>query len=864
MSINSKYRVHEVGKDFNKKSTDILALLTEYFGENPKNNHMTALSENELDLLFDYFTQKHQVTDMNEFFKDCMDQAAKIAEEKKKEEAKAVPPTVEKAPQANKEQIKSGQEKIAEKAESKQATTQSAVKPIQNKAAANSAVSKQQPVHNNSVTGTVDNRGQQNRPVKKQPPARQQLKKVEPLRKNVENDGAPVVVVEKDDKNTAIPAGTVKFVDTRTPINVNLAKYDERLNEIAGEKGQKDYGRSKQKIKNKNRNKRPMQAKKEDEQARLRRMEQYEKDKKKHLSNVVLPEQIAVSELAARLRMTNAEVVKKLMLLGIMASASQIIDYDTASLVAEELGAKVSKEVVVTIEDQLIDDTEDIDENLEPRSPVVVVMGHVDHGKTSLLDAIRDENVVSGEAGGITQHIGAYTVKINDRDITFLDTPGHAAFTSMRARGAQVTDVVIIVVAADDGIMPQTIEAINHAKAAQVPIIVAVNKMDKPAANFDKVLQNLTEHELVPEAWGGDIICVPVSAKKREGIEQLLEMVLLVSDMQELKANPNREAKGTVIEAKLDKGRGPVATVLVQNGTLRMSDVLVAGTAVGRVRVMIDDKGNRIKEAGPSVPVEIVGLSEVPSAGDIFHVVKDERMARELVEERKHEKKEEIFKERSNISLDDLFAHIQEGSIKDLNIIVKADVQGSVEAVRTSLEKLSNEEVRVKVIHSAVGSVTESDVMLADASNAIIVGFNVRPDNNAKVVAEKSGIDIRLYRIIYDCIEEIESAMKGMLAPKFKEVSLGSAEVRQSFKVTGVGTIAGCHVKQGKIVRSAEVRLVRDGIVVYEGKIDSLKRFKDDAKEVAEGFECGIGLDRFNDIKDGDIIEAFINEEIKN
>ena len=592
-------------------------------------------------------------------------------------------------------------------------------------------------------------------------------------------------------------------------------------------------------------------------------MEQYEKDKKKHLSNIVLPESLSVSELASRLRMTNAEVVKKLMLLGIMASASQIIDYDTASLVAEELGATVSKEVVVTIEDKLIDDTEDKPEDLVPRSPVVVVMGHVDHGKTSLLDAIRKTNVVSGEAGGITQHIGAYTVKINDRDITFIDTPGHAAFTAMRARGAQVTDIVVLVVAGDDGIMPQTVEAINHAKAANVPIIVAVNKMDKPGADFDKTMQALTEYELVPEQWGGDVPCLPISALKHEGISDLLEYIILQADVAELKANPNREAKGTIIESKLDKGRGPVATVLVQNGTLHLGDIVVAGTSVGKVRVMINDKGERIKDAGPSVPVEIVGLSEVPAAGDIFHVVKDERMARELVEQRKHDKKEEEFKERSNISLDDLFAQIQEGHVKDLNIIIKADVQGSVEAVKSSLEKLSNDEVKVKVVHSAVGAINESDVMLASASNAIIVGFNVRPEGNAKTRAEHDKVDIRLYRIIYDCIEEIEAAMKGMLAPKFREVVLGHAEVRQTFKVSGIGTIAGCYVKQGKITRSADVRLVRDGIVIYEGKIDSLRRFKDDAKEVSEGYECGIGLERYNDIKEGDIIEAFVNEEIE-
>ena len=613
----------------------------------------------------------------------------------------------------------------------------------------------------------------------------------------------------------------------------------------------------------KGKNKRPAFSKHEDEQAKLKRLEQYEKDKKKHLANVVLPDQMSVSELAASLRMTNAEVVKKLMLLGIMASASQIIDYDTASLVAEELGAKVSKEVVVTIEDKLIDDSDDNKEDLLPRSPVVVVMGHVDHGKTSLLDAIRHTSVTSGEAGGITQHIGAYKVNLNGKDITFLDTPGHAAFTSMRARGAQVTDVVILVVAADDGIMPQTVEAINHSKAAGVPIVVAVNKMDKPDANFDRVLQALTEYELVPEQWGGDVICVPVSAVKGTGIEDLLENVLLVAEMQDLKANPNRKAKGTVIEAKLDKGRGPVATVLVQNGTLHSGDVVVAGTSVGRVRIMTDDKGSVIKEALPSTPVEIIGLSEVPSAGDLFYSVKDEKMARELVEQRKHEQKEELNRRNGNITLEDMFSRIQQGNMKTLNIIVKADVQGSAEAVRASLEKLSNDEVRVSVIHSAVGAITESDIMLANASDAIIVGFNVRPDSNAKTIAEKDGVDIRLYRIIYDCIEEIESAMKGLLAPKFREVTLGQAEVRQIFKVSGVGTIAGCYVKNGKIIRSAKVRLIRDGIVVYEGEIDSLKRFKDDVKEVAEGFECGIGLEKYNDIKENDIIEAFVDEEIK-
>ena len=821
-----KYKMNELSRDLGVKPQEISSLLNKAFGkEEPKSVHTAVLNEDEINYVFDHYIQTHASTDMKAFFDYCAEVSAKEAKEK---EAKAA----KEAEQKKAEEAKAAAEKKAAEKEAK----------------AEKAPEKQ-PAKTQNVRKT------------QKPVQREKMKTVEFKPKN---DFGESVTVVKSDSDNSIRSGSkvVKVIDTRIQQNVNLSKYDERLEEIAGAKGQKDYGKSKQKIKNKNR--RPVQSsKREDEQAKLRRMEQYEKDKKKHLSNIVLPESLSVSELASRLRMTNAEVVKKLMLLGIMASASQIIDYDTASLVAEELGATVSKEVVVTIEDKLIDDTEDKPEDLVPRSPVVVVMGHVDHGKTSLLDAIRKTNVVSGEAGGITQHIGAYTVKINDRDITFIDTPGHAAFTAMRARGAQVTDIVVLVVAGDDGIMPQTVEAINHAKAANVPIIVAVNKMDKPGADFDKTMQALTEYELVPEQWGGDVPCLPISALKHEGISDLLEYIILQADVAELKANPNREAKGTIIESKLDKGRGPVSTVLVQNGTLHLGDIVVAGTSVGKVRVMINDKGERIKDAGPSVPVEIVGLSEVPAAGDIFHVVKDERMARELVEQRKHDKKEEEFKERSNISLDDLFAQIQEGHVKDLNIIIKADVQGSVEAVKSSLEKLSNDEVKVKVVHSAVGAINESDVMLASASNAIIVGFNVRPEGNAKTVAEHDKVDIRLYRIIYDCIEEIEAAMKGMLAPKFREVVLGHAEVRQTFKVSGIGTIAGCYVKQGKITRSADVRLVRDGIVIYEGKIDSLRRFKDDAKEVSEGYECGIGLERYNDIKEGDIIEAFVNEEIE-
>ncbi|MBR3921106.1 MAG: translation initiation factor IF-2, partial [Oscillospiraceae bacterium] len=602
-------------------------------------------------------------------------------------------------------------------------------------------------------------------------------------------------------------------------------------------------------------------SKKETEAEKLRRLE-LERARKQQLK-VLIPDEIVVSELASRLKVTATDVIKKLMGLGVMATINEVVDFDTASLVAEELGAKVEKEVIITVEERLIDDTEDDDTNLSERSPVVVVMGHVDHGKTSLLDNIRKANVTAGEAGGITQHIGAYRVAVDGRDITFLDTPGHAAFTAMRARGAQVTDIAVIVVAADDGIMPQTIEAINHAKAADVSIIVAINKMDKPEANPDRVKQELTEHGLVIEEWGGDIICVPISAKTGMGIKELLENIILVADVKELKANPDRLAKGTVVEARLDKGRGPIATLLVQNGTLHTGDVIIAGTSVGRVRVMTNDKGQTVHEAGPSVPVEITGLAEVPSAGDIFNAVEDERLARELVELRRHEAKEEQFKQYQKVTLDNLFSHIAEGEIKELPLIVKADVQGSVEAVKQSLEKLSNDEVRVRVIHGGVGAVSESDVMLASASNAIIVGFNVRPDNVAAENAQRDNVEIRLYRIIYDAIEEIQDAMKGMLAPKTREVILGKAEVRNVFKITGAGTIAGSYITSGKVTRACQIRVVRDGIVIFEDKIDSLRRFKDDVKEVAQGFECGIGLEKFSDLKEGDVFEAFIIEEYK-
>ena len=603
----------------------------------------------------------------------------------------------------------------------------------------------------------------------------------------------------------------------------------------------------------------------QEEQEKMRRLQRQQQMAalKKIPVKVMIPDEISVGELASRMKRTAADVIKGLIKLGVMASISEVIDYDTAAIVAEEMGCKVEKEVHVTIEEQLFDEHEDKAEELQPRDPVVVVMGHVDHGKTSLLDAIRKTKVTAGEAGGITQHIGAYRVTINDKPITFLDTPGHAAFTSMRARGAQVTDIAILVVAADDGIMPQTIEAINHAKAAGVPIIVAVNKIDKPAANPDRVLQQLTEYELVPEEWGGDTIVCNISAKFGQGIDNLLEMVLLTAEMADLKANPNRKAHGTVIEAKLDKGRGPVATLLVQNGTLHAGDTVIAGTSVGRVRAMTNDDGKKIEQAGPSVPVEIIGLAEVPGAGDIFDAVDDEKMARELVEQRKDKEKEERNKLFHKVTLDNLFDSIQQGEMKELNIIVKADVQGSVEAVRSSLEKLSNDEVRVRVIHGAVGAINESDVMLAAASGAIIVGFNVRPDRTATDSAAQQGVDMRMYRVIYDAIEEMEQAMKGMLEPKFKEVVLGHAEVRQVFKITGAGAVAGCYVQDGKIQRNAEVRVVRDGIVFHEGHLNTLKRFKDDVKEVTTGQDCGLNIESFNDIRVGDIVEGYEQVEVK-
>jgi len=799
-----KYKVHEFGKDIGISSNEIMDLLEKY-STRPK-NHMAPLSAKELDMLFEVITVMHGNRNVAAYME---------ALNAPKAHAAASKPAAKPAPKAAPKPAP----KPAPKAEPK---PEPAKKPAPKPSEA--------PVERKGPT----------------PGATQTISGPPPKKKKTG---------ERQEKGQL----EKRYVDTRT-VTVDLSKYDQKLEDLAPEKA-RDLGKQFQKLKKQGGNNRRQKGRKETEAEKIKRLEA-ERAKRPQLQ-VVIGEEIVVYDLAAKLHATNAQIIKKLMELGIMAAANQTIEFDAAALVAEEFGAKVTKEEVVTIEEKLIDESEDVDENLQPRNPVVVVMGHVDHGKTSLLDAIRDANVTAGEAGGITQHIGAYKVTINGQDITFLDTPGHEAFTTMRARGAQVTDIAILVVAADDGIMPQTVEAINHAKAAGVSIIVAINTMDKEGANPDKVKQALTEYELIPEEWGGDVICVPVSALKRQGIEELLENVLLVAEMRELKANPDRAAKGTVIEARLDKGRGPVATVLVQNGTLHHGDTIIAGTSVGRVRVMLDDRGRTVKVAGPSDPVEIVGLDSVPEGGDIFHAVSDERMARELVEQRKFSAKEEKFTASSAVSLDDLFARIQEGAVKDFNIIVKADVQGSAEAVRQSLEKLSNEEVRVKVIHAAVGGINESDVMLAMASNAIIVGFNVRPDAPARDSAARNKIDIRTYRIIYECIEEIEAALKGMLAPKVREKVTGHAEIRQVIKISGVGSVGGCYVTDGNIQRGCSVRLLRDNVVIFEGALASLKRFKDDVKEVNEGYECGMSIEKYNDIKEGDVIEGYIMEEYK-
>ena len=804
MSSFEKYRVHEVAKDFNMTSKAIAEILTKY-ATTPK-NHMQVLEDGELSVIFDYLTQHNQCESMEDLFK--------------------IP--------AKPEQPKAAEKNAEKGAEPAKPAPQQPAKPQQPQA--------QQSAQAKPTQGAQQHAQQSKAAVKEQKPHQ------------------PRQVPEK------------RVIDTRGGGNVNLGKYDERFDRLAagahgaqeGGKRSDRGGKEKFQTRQKQRQQQAAASTKRRQEERDRMQKLHFEIAKKAPTKVQIPDTIGVGELASRMKKTGAEVVRTLIKNGVMASLSDIIDYDTAALVAMELGCKVEREVVVTVEERLIDDHVDAPEDLVPRAPVVVVMGHVDHGKTSLLDYIRKANVAAGEAGGITQHIGAYTVNVKGSPVTFLDTPGHEAFTSMRARGASVTDIAILVVAANDGIMPQTIESINHAKAAKIPIVVAINKMDMPGANPERVKQQLTEYDLVSEEWGGDTIVCPISAKTGEGIDNLLENLVVLAEVLELKANPNRAAKGTVIEARLDRGRGPIMTVLVQNGTLRQGDIIIAGTAVGHVRTMINDKGQRVTEAGPSIPVEIAGMSEVPNAGDVFNAVDDERMARELVEERKEKEKEKTLGVAKKVTLDDLFSRIQQGEIKDFNIIVKADVQGSAEAVKTSLEKLTNEEVRVKVIHSGVGAISESDVMLAATSNALIVGFNVRPDSAARDYAARANVEIRTYRVIYDCINEIEAAMKGMLAPKFAEQVIAHIEIRQLYKVSKVGTVCGCYVQDGKVQRGCKVRVVRDGIVIFEGEMASLRRFKDDVKEVASGYECGIQIEKFNDEHVGDIIEAYVMKQIEN
>ena len=835
MSFENKYRVHEVAKDFGKQTKDITQILTTY-ATAPK-NHMQVLSDKELSIVFEYMTQHNQVADMQ----------ASLATAPKGGENRGRNDRNDRGGDRNRNDRgdRNGQ---------------------QGQRRDNRDGGRNDRNDRNDRNGRPGDRGPRNDRNDRNDRGQQNRQGGQ----NQHNNQAPKSG-SQNNQQAQQPANRPtsrvpekKLVDTRKGGNVNLDKYDEHLETLAPERANRMQS-GKQKIQSRNNHRKGAtfgNKRRQEEQEKMRKL-QLEIAKKTPLT-VKIPDEIGVGELASRMKKTGAEVVKQLMKLGVMASLSEIIDYDTAALVAMELGCKVEKEVIVTIEEKLIDTAEDKEEDLVPRAPVVVVMGHVDHGKTSLLDYIRNSQVAEGEAGGITQHIGAYQVDVNGSPITFLDTPGHEAFTAMRARGAMITDIAILVVAADDGIMPQTVESINHAKAAEIPIIVAINKMDKPEANPERVKQQLTEYGLVSEEWGGDTICCPISAKTGMGVDNLLEMVVLTAEMRELKANPNRSAHGAVIEARLDKGRGPVATLLVQNGTLHQGDIIIAGTSVGRVRAMVSDKGQRITEAGPSVPVEITGLSEAPSAGATFNAVADEKLARELVEQRKAEEKAKANAPVTKVSLEDLFSQIQAGEMKNLNLIVKADVQGSVEAVKSSLEKLSNEEVRVRVIHGGVGAINESDVMLASTSQAIIVGFNVRPDAAARDSAARANVDMRMYRVIYDAINEIEAAMKGMLAPKFREVLLGHAEVRQTYKVSGVGTVAGCYVQDGKLQRKdCQVRLVRDGIVIHEGVLASLQRFKDSVKEVQAGYECGLSIEKFNDIKEGDIVEAFTMEQIE-
>ena len=824
-----KYKLHELAKDFNVKSNVLVDMLKAH--SDAVHKSQTSLTPEELDFVFDAMTQAHQSENFDAFF------AAKRPEPQEEPQKEEAPAAETAQPEKKAPETPAEASVPAEKTPAQQASK----KPQTGKPAQQSGKPAQQ-TGRQTQSGKPAGAGKQSDP--------KPFKKKEP-----KNDPSFVQSRTKGERKT---------VNTRAE-GVNLDKYNEKYDTLSsGAVGERNSDNShKQKIKQKSQQYKKQgtrQHRRETESERLKRIAD---ERAKRQITVKIGDEITVGELAALLKMTAAEVIKKLFAYGVMAGINETIDFDTAEIVATELGAKVEREVVVTIEDRIIDATEDEDADLLPRSPVVVVMGHVDHGKTSILDAIRNTSVTATESGGITQHIGAYRVNVGDEAITFLDTPGHAAFTEMRARGAKATDIAVLVVAADDGIMPQTIEAINHAKAAEVSIIVAINKMDKPGANPDKIMQQLTDHGLVPEDWGGDTICVPVSAKTHMNIDKLLDSILLVAEMKELKANPNRAAKGVVIEARLDKGKGPVATLLVQNGTLKNGDIVVAGTAVGRIRVMTDYKGKKVKEAGPSVPVEVMGLAEVPMAGDAFDAVSDEKLARTLVEQRKQKIKDEQFNSFKKVTLDTLFSTLEAGELKELNIIVKADVQGSVEAIKQNLEKLSNDEVRVRVIHGGVGAIVESDVMLANASNAIIIGFHVRPDASAAAHAEREQVEMRMYSVIYDCIEDVQAAIKGMLAPKFREVELGKAEVRQVFKLSSAGTIAGSYVLSGKVTRGCKIRVVRDGIVIAEDSIASLKRMKDDAKEVMTGYECGIGLEKYNDIKEGDIFEAYQVEEYR-
>ncbi len=867
MINNQKYKISTLAKDLNMKNKDLLDLFTSLGIANRK--YSSVVEAEEFNVVLEALTAAKQV----ENFDDYMSGKAAIERKKEEipvkpqpEEAKPAPEAAEEKRQIAAEQKKPEAPQPAPRKDGDQHPSSPTGKPQEQRekrkegaSAAASDAGRRTPDSRaaSKSASRFDKKPEFNQQKDRKNREKETRKQGQPQQPafrigSAAEQTGPVIVSGGDSR-----VGKTRTVDTRVN-DVDLSKYDEKLETfVSTDSKRNNYSPEKQKLKKQN-NQRPQRQGRNDRDRRaMDRAKQLELEKARKQQLVVsIPDEITVGELASRLKVTVSEVIKKLMLLGVMANVNQIVDYDTAYLIADELGAKVNHEVTVSIEDKLFDEAEDSEDSLLPRAPVVVVMGHVDHGKTSILDAIRHANVTAGEAGGITQHIGAYRVNIDGQPITFLDTPGHEAFTAMRARGAQATDIAILVVAADDGIMPQTVEAINHAKAAGLDIVVAINKMDKQGANPDTVKQELTKYDLVPEEWGGDVICVPVSALRKQGIDKLLESVLIVAEMKELKANPNRRAKGIVIEAKLDKGRGPVATVLVQNGTLRNGDTIIAGTAVGRVRAMKDDTGAAVQEAGPSVPVEIIGLSDVPTAGDEFNAVSDERMARELADKRRQKLRDEEFSANAKVSLDDLFAQISDGA-KELNIIVKADVVGSAEAVKSSLLKLSNSDVKVKIIHSAVGGINEGDVMLASASNAIIVGFNVRPDKNALDTAERHKVDIRTYRIIYQCIEEITAAMKGMLAPVFKEELLGHAEVRQTIRVPNVGTIAGCYILDGKVTRKGMLRVLRDSVVIFEDKIASLRRFKDDVKEVAEGYECGIGLEKFNDIKEGDILEVY-------